>query len=152
MAWHIFNAKPLSNRGLAQCWFQPQRMNFSEIQLSFRKRNLKVLSAKQKTSLLLWSTINMWELSYLSLTRSVSYICVGKLIIIGSDNGLSPDRRQTIIWTNAGLLSIEPLWTYFSGNLIKIQQFSLKKSHVKMSSAKWRLFPLGLNVLIQQWS
>ena len=25
---------------------------------------------------------------------------------IASDNGLSPDRRQAIIWTNAGILSI----------------------------------------------
>ena len=33
------------------------------------------------------------------LTHSgrVTHICVGKLIIIGSDNGLSPDRRQAII-------------------------------------------------------
>ena len=77
----------------------------------------------------------------------VTHICIGKIIIIGSDNGLSPDRRQAIIWTNAGLLSIEPLWTYFSENLIKIQPFSLKKMHVKMSSAKWRPSCLGLNML-----
>ena len=32
---------------------------------------------------------------------------------IGSDNGLSPIRRQAIIWTNAGLLSIGPLGTIF---------------------------------------
>ena len=37
-----------------------------------------------------------------------------KLAIIGSDNGLSPDRRQPIIWTNAGILLIGPLWTNFS--------------------------------------
>ena len=74
-------------------------------------------------------------------------MCVGKLIIIGSDNGLSPDRRQAIIWTNAGLLSIGPLRTYFSENLIKIQQFSLTKMHVKMTSAKWRPSFLGVNVL-----
>ena len=78
----------------------------------------------------------------------VTQICVGKIIIIGSDNGLSPDRRQAIIWTNAGLWSIEPLRTYFSENLIKIQPFSLKKIHVKMSSAKWRPSCLGPNVLI----
>ena len=78
----------------------------------------------------------------------VRHICVSKLIIIGSDNGLPPDRRQAIIWTNAGLLSIPPLRTYFSENLIKIQQFSLKKMHVKMLSAKWRPSCLGLNVLI----
>ena len=77
----------------------------------------------------------------------VTHICVGKLIIIGSDNGLSPDRRQAIIWTNVGLMSIGPLRTYYSENLIKIQQFSLKKLHVKMSSAKWRPSCLGLNVL-----
>ena len=77
----------------------------------------------------------------------VTHICVSKQTIIGSDNGLSPDRRQAIIWTNAGLLSIGPLRVYFSENLTKIQQFSLKKMHVKMSSAKWRSSCLGLNVL-----
>ena len=46
----------------------------------------------------------------------VMHICVGKLIIVGSDNGLSPHRRQAIIWTNAGLLSIGPFRTYFSEN------------------------------------
>ena len=34
----------------------------------------------------------------------VTHICVGNLTIIGPDNGLSPDRRQAIIWTNAGIL------------------------------------------------
>ena len=77
----------------------------------------------------------------------VTYICVGKLTIIGSDNGLSPGRRQAIIWTNAGILSIEPLGTNFSEILIRIQIFSLKKMRLKMLSAKWRPFWLGLNVL-----
>ena len=77
----------------------------------------------------------------------MTHICVGKLIIIGSDNGLSPDRRQAIVWTNARLLSIGSVRTYFNENLIKIQQFSFKKMHVKLSSAKWRPSCLGLNVL-----
>ena len=34
--------------------------------------------------------------------------------IIGSDNGLSPGRRQAIIWTNTGILLIRPLGTNFS--------------------------------------
>ena len=38
--------------------------------------------------------------------RSSDYIYVSKLTIIGSDNGLSPGRHQTIIWTNAGILLI----------------------------------------------
>ena len=42
---------------------------------------------------------------------------------IGSDNGLSPVRRQAITWTNAGLLSIGPLGTNFSENLINIHTF-----------------------------
>ena len=41
----------------------------------------------------------------------VTHICVGNLAIIGSDNGLSPDRRQAIIWTNAGILLIGPFGT-----------------------------------------
>ena len=63
---------------------------------------------------------------------------------IGSDNGLSYIRRLAIISTNAGLLSIEPLGTNFSEILIKIQIFSFKKMHLKISSAKWRPFcPAG---------
>ena len=33
----------------------------------------------------------------------VTQLCVSKLTIIGSDNGLSPGRRQAIIWTSAGI-------------------------------------------------
>ena len=57
---------------------------------------------------------------------SVTHICVGKLTIIGSDNGLSPGRRQAIIWTNDGILLIEPLGTKFCEILIAIHTFSLK--------------------------
>ena len=38
----------------------------------------------------------------------VTHICVGNQTITGSDNGLSPDRRQAIIWTNARMLLIGP--------------------------------------------
>ena len=74
------------------------------------------------------------------------HICVGSITSIGSDNGLSPARRQAIIWTNAGILSIGPLGTNFNENLIEIHAFSFKKMHLKRSSAKWRPFCLGLNV------
>ena len=76
------------------------------------------------------------------------HICVSKLSIIGLDNGLSPGRRQAIVWTNAGILLIGPLGTNFSEMLIGIQAFSFKKMHLKMSSAKLRPFCLGLDVLI----
>ena len=77
----------------------------------------------------------------------MTHICVSKLTIIGSDNGLSPDRRQAIIWTNTELLLIGPLGTNFSEILIEILTFSFKKMGLKASSAKWRPFCLGLNVL-----
>ena len=88
--------------------------------------------------------------SIFSLTHwgRVTHICVGKLTIIGSDNGLSPERHQAIIWTNAGMLLIGPLGTNFSEILIEIQTFSLKKIRLKMSSAKCCSFRLGLNELM----
>ena len=82
----------------------------------------------------------------------VKHICVGKLIIIGSDNGLSLGRRQAIIWTNAWLLLIQTLGTNFSEILGKIHTLSFKKKHLKLLSAKWRQIFLGLNVLRFNWS
>ena len=74
-------------------------------------------------------------------------ICISKFTIIGSDNGLSPGRRQAIIWTNAGILLIVPLGTNFSEILIKIITFSFKKMCLKESSVKWWQNCLGPNVL-----
>ena len=48
------------------------------------------------------------KVSYLSHWGQVTHICVGNLTTIGSDNGLSPDRHQAIIGTNAGILLIGP--------------------------------------------
>ena len=77
----------------------------------------------------------------------VTHICVGKLTISGSDNGLSPGRRQAIIWTNAGIFLIGALGTNVSEILIKIYTFSLNKIHLKMSSGKRQPSCIGLNVL-----
>ena len=55
-----------------------------------------------------------------SLRQSDAYICVSKLSIIGSDNGLLASRRQAIIWINDGILLIWPLGTNFNEILIKI--------------------------------
>ena len=85
----------------------------------------------------------------LALTHwgQLTHICISKLTIIGSDNGLSPGRRQAIIWTNAGILLIGFLATNFNDISIAIRKLSFKKSHLKMSSGKWRTICLGLNVL-----
>ena len=93
------------------------------------------------------SLVGWWSNSYIfwcdsdvAINILTLTICVGKLTIIGSDNGLSPGRRQAIIWTIAGILLIGPSGTNFSEILIGIQTFSFKKMHLKMSSAKWRPF------------
>ena len=86
-----------------------------------------------------WYEFGITELTHWG---RVTHICVSKLTIIGSYNGLSPDRRQAIIWSNAGLLLIRPLGTNFSEILIEILTFSFKKMHLKVSSAKrWPLQP-----------
>ena len=48
--------------------------------------------------------------------------------------------------SNAGMLLIELLGMNFNETLIEINTFSFKKMHVNVSSGKWRLFRLGLNV------
>ena len=55
--------------------------------------------------------------------------------------------HQAIIWTIAGILLIQTSGTNFSEILSKIQTFSIKKMHFKMSSAKWYPFCFSLNVL-----
>ena len=77
----------------------------------------------------------------------MTHICVENLTIIGSDYGLSPDRRQAIIWNNAGILLIGPLGTNFNEILAEIITFPFKKMYLNVSSAKWWLFCFGLNAL-----
>ena len=78
----------------------------------------------------------------------VKHICVSKQTIIGSDNGLSPGRHRAIMWTNDGILLIPAYGTNFSEIISEIHTFSFKKMRLKTSSAKWRPFCLGLNMLI----
>ena len=53
----------------------------------------------------------------------LSPICVRKLAIIGSDSGLSPDRRQAFNWTNAGMLLILTLGTNRAKSKAKFTYF-----------------------------
>ena len=111
------------------------------------------ISCWTNSDLVIWDALTlMWrhchDRSSLTHWGRVTHICVSKLTIIGSDNGLPPDRRQAIIWTNAGLLLIGPLGKKnFYEILIEILTFSFKKMRLKVSSAKRRPFCLGLNVL-----
>ena len=53
----------------------------------------------------------------------------GNLTITGSDNGLSPDRHQAIIWTNAGILLIWPKfqWNMYRHSFILIDENTFEK-------------------------
>ena len=78
----------------------------------------------------------------------MTHICASRLTIIVSDNGLSPGRRQAIIWINTGIVLIGPLGTNINEILIKIATFLLKKMYLKISSGKLWPLCLGLNMFI----
>ena len=118
-----------------------------EIILIYHDRYFWYLPASIFTSAheLSWHVFRVTFLTSLTHWSRVTHICVGNLTTIGPDNGFSPGRRQATIWTNAGILLIGPWGTNFSEILIGIQIFLFNKMHLKMLSAKWRPFCLGLN-------
>ena len=75
----------------------------------------------------------------------MTHIYLSKLSSIGSYNGLSPGRHQTIIWTNINIVN----WAQknkFKKIFIVIYTFLFKKIQFKMSG-KLRPSRLGLSVL-----
>ena len=80
------------------------------------------------------------RLALLAHWDRVTHICVSKVTI-------KIRWRQAIIWTSAGILLIGPSGTNFSEMSIEIITCSIKKMRLKVSSAKWRPFGVGLNVL-----
>ena len=110
-----------------------------------KKKNQAITCMSQCMVPLVHNVLTHWGLTHWGW---VTHICVNNLTNIGSDNGLSPGRRQAIIWTNAGILLIGPLGTNSNEIVIKIYTFSFKNIHLKMSSGKWWPFCLGLNVLM----
>ena len=69
-----------------------------------------------------WWPLHFCACSVLTHLPLVPHICVVNWVSIGSDKGVSPVRRQPIIWTNAGSLLIGPLGKNFNETLIKIQK------------------------------
>ena len=74
-------------------------------------------------------------------------MCLSKLTIIASDNGLSPGRCHAIIRINAGILLIGALRNIFQWNLTRNSHILIHEMLLKLSSAEWRPFRHGLNVL-----
>ena len=46
-----------------------------------------------------------------SAINLLKHVFASELTIIGTDDGLSSDRYQVVIWTNAGIFAIGPLGT-----------------------------------------
>ena len=72
--------------------------------------------------------------------------------VIDWENGLLSARHQvtpvqSLIYFDVGFLSTRPMGMNFSEILIEMVWFSCQKMDFKMSSAKWYLFFLSLNVL-----
>ena len=131
---------------VCQSWACPHN-NSWPVQARITKFGLKVQNTLVKALTVLAGNWSWSSRSNLTHWGRVTHICVSKLTIMGSDNGLPPYRRQAIIVTNAGILLIRTLGTNFSEILGEIRSISFKKMHLKMSSAKGRLFSLGLNEL-----
>ena len=86
----------------------------------------------------LHNTISKFNLKEeLTYWGKVTHICISKLAITGSDNGLSLELHQVIIWTNAEILLIGPLRTDFSENLIKIN--TLFNNKIAFENVVWKM-------------
>ena len=129
---------------------KPKARNSFASSIDYIAVDIKNLLLCPKQGMSFWWPL-LGSLSWCPLSHwgRVTHICVSRLTITASDNGLLPGRRQAIIWTNAGISLIGPLGTNYSENLIEILTFSFTKMRLKVSSAKWRPFCLGLNVLSQ---
>ena len=81
----------------------------------------------------------------------MTHSLVDNLAMIGSDNSLAPDQRQSITQTSAALLPIGPLGTNLNDIRIEIQNFSFTKMHLKISFAKWCPFCPGEDELMHEY-
>ena len=80
----------------------------------------------------LWNFMKLGHAALIHCGQGV-YICVSKLTIFGSDNGLLPGQCQAIICTSGGVWLIRPLWTKFNEILWEIHIFSLTEDWFTMN-------------------
>ena len=84
------------------------------------------------------------------------YLCISKLTIIGSENGLLPGRHQTIICAKAGILLIGPLGKNFSEISIEIYIFFIQENSFenvvrKLVANPWASIPIVLSPFCPLW-
>ena len=96
------------------------------MRLPLQETPLEETLVQESLSLLAFQLLKSAERSSRNFRTSPNTnIYVDKLTSIGSDKGLLPGQRQSIIWTNAGILLVGPLGTNFSEFFIKIQTICL---------------------------
>ena len=88
-------------------------------------------------------TAKLFVCAYLTHWGWVMHICISRLTITGSDNGLSPGRRQAIIWTNPGILLIGPLenkllWKFNLSSNIFIHENAIESVVCEMAAISSR--------------
>ena len=97
--------------------------------------------------------INRWYHSgKLTHWGRVTHICVSDLTIIGSDNGLSPGRRQAIIRTNARILLKRPLRTNLRNSIIFIHDNAFESVVCEKAAILSRPQYLKHTIISHNWS
>ena len=85
--------------------------------------------------------------TYLTHWGRVTHVCVSKLTINGSDNGLSPSRHQAIFWNNVRILLIRQSGTNFNEILMEVMDCLSRKSVWKCRLRNGIHFCLSISVL-----
>ena len=85
----------------------------------------------------------------------MTHICVSEFTIIGSDNDLSPSRRQAIIWTNVGIVNStlrnKLQWKFDRSSNIFIQENGVENVVCEMASICLGLNELMLRLVSYPW-
>ena len=124
-------------------WFFYSVITFSYIKCFVHSYTVDVVFTLSYLNITHWNS-KLYLLcisSFLTQWGRVTRMCYSKLTSTGSDNGLTPGRRQAIIWTNNGILLIRSLGT----NSVKFSSKFQTFFH-SISSGNLRPFCLGLNV------
>ena len=145
--WHYMNCVPLQEPSWCHMaplghsklthWGRDKMAAISQTTLSIAFSWLKMLEFRLNFH---WSLFLRVQLTHWGW---VTHICVSKLIITGSDNGLSPGRRQAIMWTNAGILLIGPLGKFNQNSNISIHENAIESVVCEMAAILSR--PLCVN-------
>ena len=121
---------------------------------SFRRSSdrLHQVNAAAKSSNSFRATRCSYTAHVLTHWGRVTYICVSKLTIIGSDNGLSSGRRQAIFWTSNIVnwtLTIKLQWNLNRNFYIFIHENAFENAVWKMAATSSR--PRYVNAFFSPW-